>query len=103
MVVRRVLRRGSAMGFTVKKEGSEKGSEKGVSRRCLERPLGEYAPLGVRPISGGAFPDGFGHLLALHSLETESNLMTSSIPGLLSSVPFPLRYPEPNFYSRPAF
>ena len=41
------------MGFTVKK-GSEKGvlrrgSEKGVSRRCLERPLGEYAPLGVRP------------------------------------------------------
>ena len=33
------------MGFTVKK-----GSEKGVSRRCLERPLREYAPLGVRPI-----------------------------------------------------
>ena len=26
------------MGFTVKK-GSEKGSEKVVSRRCLERPL----------------------------------------------------------------
>ena len=25
------------------------GSEKGVSRRCLERPLVEYAPLGVRP------------------------------------------------------
>ena len=42
------------MGFTVKK-GSEKGlrrgSEKGVSRRCLECPLGEYSPLGVRPIS----------------------------------------------------
>ena len=36
------------MGFTVKK-GSEKGSEKGVSRRCPERPLVEYAPLGVRP------------------------------------------------------
>ena len=35
-VLRRVLRR---------------GSEKAVSRRCLERPLGEYAPLGVRPIS----------------------------------------------------
>ena len=34
-VLRRVLRR---------------GSEKAVSRRCLERPLGEYAPLGVRPI-----------------------------------------------------
>ena len=33
-VLRRVLRR---------------GSEKGVSRRCLERPLGEYASLGVRP------------------------------------------------------
>ena len=33
-VLRRVLRR---------------GSEKGVSRRCLERPLVEYAPLGVRP------------------------------------------------------
>ena len=44
------------MGFTVKK-GSEKGSqrlrrgsEKGVSRRCLERPLVEYAPLGVHSI-----------------------------------------------------
>ena len=41
------------MGFYSKK-GSEKGSEKGfsegVSRRCLERPLVEYAPLGVRPI-----------------------------------------------------
>ena len=37
-VLRRVLRR---------------GSEKGISRRCLERPLGEYAPLGVRPTSFG--------------------------------------------------
>ena len=40
------------MGFTVGK-GSEKGlrrgSEKGVSRRCLVRPLGEYIPLGVCP------------------------------------------------------
>ena len=36
MVLRRVLRR---------------GSEKEVSRRCLEHPLGEYDPLGVRPIS----------------------------------------------------
>ena len=26
-----------------------RGSEKAVSRRCLERPLVEYAPLGVRP------------------------------------------------------
>ena len=32
------------MGFAVRK-----GSEKGVSRRCLERALGEYAPLGVHP------------------------------------------------------
>ena len=38
LTLRRVLRR---------------GSEKGVSRRCLERPLVEYAPLGVRPILGG--------------------------------------------------
>ena len=36
------------MGFTLKK-GSEKGS-KGISRRCLECPLGEYTPLGVRHI-----------------------------------------------------
>ena len=40
------------MGFTVKK-GSEKGSQKGFSEGnfqwCLERPLVEYAPLGVRP------------------------------------------------------
>ena len=35
-VLRRVLRRGSEKGV-------------GVSRRCLERPLGEYDPLGVRP------------------------------------------------------
>ena len=41
------------MVFTVKIQGSEgRGSEKGVSRRCLERPLGEYAPLGVHPRIG---------------------------------------------------
>ena len=38
-VLRRVLRRGSV----------RRVSEKGVSRRCLGRPFGEYAPLGVRP------------------------------------------------------
>ena len=41
------------MGFTAKKgseKGSQRGSEKADSRRCLERPLVEYAPLGVRPI-----------------------------------------------------
>ena len=40
------------MGFTIKRvlrRVLRRGSEKGVSRRCLERPLGEYAPLGVRP------------------------------------------------------
>ena len=36
------------MGFTVQK-GSEKGSQKAVSRRCLGPPLGEYALLGARP------------------------------------------------------
>ena len=44
-VLGRALRRGPAMGFTVKK-----GSEKAVSRRCLERPLGDYDPLGVHPV-----------------------------------------------------
>ena len=29
-----------------------RGSEKGVSRRYLERPLGEYDPSGVRPSNG---------------------------------------------------
>ena len=51
-VLRRVLRRGSAMCFSVEKgseKGSQKGSEKAASRRCLELPLVEYAPLGVRP------------------------------------------------------
>ena len=41
------------MGFTVKKgseEGLRRGSQKEVSRRCLQRPLGECTPLGVRPI-----------------------------------------------------
>ena len=46
------------MGFTVKR-GSEKGSQKGllegVSRRCLERPLGEYDPLCARPRKGMFF------------------------------------------------
>ena len=40
------------MGFTVKRvlrRVLRRGSEKGVSRRSLERPLEEYAPLGVRP------------------------------------------------------
>ena len=68
-ILRRVLRRfwegfwgrgsekgsekGVLYGFYSKKgfwEGVlRRGSEKGVSRRCLERPLVEYAPLGVRP------------------------------------------------------
>ena len=42
-----------AVDFTVKKvlrTVLRRGSEEGVSRRCLERPLEEYAPLGVRPI-----------------------------------------------------
>ena len=39
------------MGFTAKRV-LRRGSEKGVSRRCLERPLEEYDPLGVRPICG---------------------------------------------------
>ena len=44
------------MGFTVAKrteKGSQKGFlEEGVSRGCLQRPLGDYDdPLGVRPIS----------------------------------------------------
>ena len=54
-VLKRALRRGPAMGFTVNKgpeKGSQKGFWEGVSRRCLERPLAEYAPLGVRPIQG---------------------------------------------------
>ena len=47
------------MGFTVKRvlrRVLRRGSEKGVSRRCLERPLGEYAPLGVCPIPGNRDP-----------------------------------------------
>ena len=41
------------MGCTVRKvlrRLLRRDSEKGVSRRCLGRPLGEYGPLGVRPI-----------------------------------------------------
>ena len=45
------------LGYTVKKRVLRRvlrrGSEKGVSRRCLERPLVEYAPLGVRPTVAG--------------------------------------------------
>ena len=32
-------------------------SEKGVSRRCLGRPLGEYDPLGVHPAKGEGAPE----------------------------------------------
>ena len=40
--------------FLQQKKVAEKGSQNGfwVSRRCLERPLGEYDPLGVRPTLG---------------------------------------------------
>ena len=40
------------MGFTVERvlrRVLRRGSEKAVSRKCIERPLEEYAPLGVRP------------------------------------------------------
>ena len=40
------------MGFTVKRvlrRVLRRVSEQAVSRRCLERHLVEYAPLGVRP------------------------------------------------------
>ena len=51
--LRRVLRRGPAMGFYSKKRVLRRvlrrGSGKAVSRRCLEHPPDEYAPLGVRP------------------------------------------------------
>ena len=52
------------MGFAVKRvlrRVLRSGSEKGVSRGCLERPLGEYAPLSVRPIVCGCLscPCGF--------------------------------------------
>ena len=36
------------MGSTVKRV-LRRGSEKGISRRCQERPLEEYAPLGRAP------------------------------------------------------
>ena len=53
-VLRRVLRRESAVGFAVTKGSGKpllrRGSEKGFSRRCLERPLVEYAPLRRAPI-----------------------------------------------------
>ena len=52
-VRRRVLGRGCAMGLLqrrVLRRVLRRGSEKGVSRRCLERPLSEYDPLGVRPM-----------------------------------------------------
>ena len=41
------------MGFAVQKGPGRvlrRDSEKGVSRRCPERPLGEYDHLGVRPL-----------------------------------------------------
>ena len=67
MVLRRVLRR---------------GSEKGVSRRCLEHPLVEYAPLGVRPISLGEerLPE-----VTLPKLCFENSLAAGTFRALFSS------------------
>ena len=50
-VLRRVLRRGPAMCFAPKKGFTvQKGFSEGVLRRgCLERLLGEYNPIEVRP------------------------------------------------------
>ena len=56
-VLGRVLGKGSqkgsdkraCLGFYNKKGLWEPPSEKGVSRKCLERPLKEYDPFGVRP------------------------------------------------------
>ena len=48
--------------FTANKVLSPKGSEKGISRRWPERPLGEHDPLGVRPNVGVfslSFPEIF--------------------------------------------
>ena len=50
------------MGFTIKRvlrRVLRRGSEKGVSRRCLEHPLVEYAPLGVRPSFASYNPELF--------------------------------------------
>ena len=43
------------MGFTAKqvlRRALRRGSEKGLSKRCLDCPLGDYNPLGVRPTIG---------------------------------------------------
>ena len=40
---------GACYKFCSKKRVLRRGSEKGLSRRCLERPLQEYTPLSVRP------------------------------------------------------
>ena len=54
-------------GFTV-----EKGSEKGLSRRCLERPLGKYDPWGVHPFDFGQIKIApLGALLVVNLLEGE--------------------------------
>ena len=58
----RVLGKGSGEGFleggllwVLQLKRVLRSSEKGVSRRCPERPLGEYDPLGVHPTSKFAF------------------------------------------------
>ena len=56
-VLGRVLGKGSQKGsekgvccwLYILRRDLRRGSEKGVSRRCLERPHGEYDPWGVRP------------------------------------------------------
>ena len=45
-----------------------RGSKDGVSRRCPERPLGEYEPLGVHPIHDSLFSPCAVELESLNSI-----------------------------------
>ena len=88
-VLGRVLGKGSQKGS---EKGafcgfySKKGSEKGVSRRCLERPLAEYAPLGVRPRLG---------LLRCSPVKTPQIPTKSACPHVGSELELGFAAPEP--------
>ena len=65
------------------KEGSEKGSKKGLSRRHLEgrnTPFREYDPVGVRPIKGW-----FWRILASFRFSFRGNMRTYPHSGFRSA------------------
>ena len=73
------------MGFTVKRRVLRRGSEKGGFQKCLERPLAEYDPSGVRALLSRRCLESPG--LAPKSPKTSPNLWVPRCGAILAALP----------------